>query len=86
MRQKSLVLLIVLIVLTLVSSCRTAPGKTGGVPPLRLEHGWSPPSKMMLNGGQAEVQCMTVQDAAKLREYLIIIEEQQGITPTPKGK
>jgi hypothetical protein len=29
---------------------------------------------------------MTVQDAAKLREYLIIIEEQQGITPTPKGK
>ncbi len=85
MLRKSLVLLSVLIALTLVSSCQTAPVKTSGVPPLKLEHGWSPPRQMTLNGSQVEVQCMTTQDAAKLREYLITIEEQQGIaSPTNK--
>jgi hypothetical protein len=38
---------------------------------------------MQLNGRQTEVQCMTTQDAARLREYLIILEEQQGIV-SPK--
>jgi hypothetical protein len=40
---------------------------------------------MTLNGSQVDVQCMTMQDAAKLREYLIVIEEQEGIIP-PKSK
>ncbi len=85
MLRKSLVLLSVLIALTLVSSCQTAPVKTSGVPPLKLEHGWSPPRPMTLNGSQVDVQCMTMQDAAKLREYLIVIGEQEGIIP-PKSK
>lgn len=83
MLRRSIVLLGVLIALTLAISCQTAPGKTGGVPPLKLDHGWSPVVQMQLNGRQTEVQCMTTQDAARLREYLIILEEQQGIV-SPK--
>lgn len=65
--------LIGLAVMILVTGCLQAL-PINGVKPLQLKHGWSPVRTMELNGQQVNVKCMTVEDAEKVRDHIILLE------------
>lgn len=66
-------LLTALSLMILVTGCLWAL-PINGVKPLQLKHGWSPVRTMELNGQQVNVKCMTVEDAERVRNHIILLE------------
>jgi len=55
------------------SACETTR-PIGATCPI-LEYGWSPVKQMMINGKMEQVKCMTIEDAERLRVWMITVQE-----------
>ena len=60
-----------------LAGCAT-PMRIGRTPPPKpeLRYGWGPEMTMIINGKKERVRCMCIDDIERLRQYIIMLEEQ----------